>query len=59
MMDVRESSNWQDSVTHGGVTVWIDDTAKNLLSLVDSLEDEPCEHVVSGRLTEIGSGNNH
>lgn len=34
--DVRESSNWQDSVT----TVWIDDIVENLLSLVDSLEDE-------------------
>jgi len=39
--------------------VWIDDTVKNLLSLVDSLEDEPCEHVPSRQLTEIGSGNNH
>jgi hypothetical protein len=58
-MDVGERSNWRDSVVGSGATVWTDDTAKNLLPLVESLEDEPCVHVPSDRLTEIGSGNNH
>jgi hypothetical protein len=44
---VGERSKWRDSVVGGGAKVWTDDTAKNLLSLVESLEDEPCEHVTS------------
>jgi hypothetical protein len=58
-MDVGERSNWWDSVIDGGAMVWADDTEKNLLSLVESLEDELCEHVLNDRLTEIRSCNNH
>jgi hypothetical protein len=55
MADVCESSYWQDSV----ITEWIADTVKNLLSLVDSLEDDPCAQISGAPPTEIGSGNNH
>jgi hypothetical protein len=57
--DVGERSNWRDSVIGRGATVWADDTVKNFLSLMESLEDKPCEHVLSDKLTKIGSGNNH
>jgi hypothetical protein len=39
--DVGKGSNWWDSAFGGGAAVWADVTAKNLLSSVGSLEDEP------------------
>jgi hypothetical protein len=56
---VGESNNWRDSVVGDGATVWTDDTAKNRMCLVESIEDKSCEHLPSDKLTEIGSGNNY